>query len=114
MKKVRFAIPTAAGVETREGYRIRVRLAANLSPTTFVLQLSEYGRPSVLAHYASGMRLTDLTGAMVRRYVANPYAYDSRLSTWRAEAARYIAQLVRSHGLTAVREKLNAAPVLNR
>lgn len=110
MKRITFNIPTAAGVETREGYRVWLRYG-NLR-RAFVLQFNSR-RPCILADHASGYRMTDLASRMLRRYVANPYGYRETPADWRREAQAWLDEAVRQKGHVAVHGKLNSVPAIN-
>jgi hypothetical protein len=111
MKRISFDIPTTAGHEPRQGYRIWLTIEG--AKHAFVLQLDDRETPGILADWASGYRLCDLRPRMLRNYVGHPAAYDSSLNEWRREAQRFLNETIRTVGLEELRAKLAAAPTIN-
>lgn len=110
MKRRSYTIPTVDGPESRECYRIWLWMGHD--KRAFALQIED-GKPKILADYVSGYRLTNLSGDMLRKYVANPYAYSETLNAWRESAQHYIDEALRQKGRATLLAVMNAVPVLN-
>src|SRR5215471_4053973 len=104
MKRITFNVPTVDGIETREGFR--VWLSVGPWRRAFVLQCE--GSGFVLTDWASGFKLCDLRGAMLRNFVGRPSVHDSSLAAWRREAQLWLVEAAGRKGLSTINAKLNS------
>lgn len=110
MRKRTYTIPTVDGPQERECCRVWLHFGDGVR--AFALQF-QGDRPCILADYASGYRLTDLSGEYLRRYVANPYGFEEGFYTWRTLAQQWVDEAVRQKGLAEVVAKFDSVPKLN-
>jgi hypothetical protein len=117
MKRITFNVPVFVKgsadpvIEPREGYRIWLRIAGRKRP--FVLQIG-MERPHILADYASGYRLANLSGRMLEHFVRNPYRHRETLNVWRQMAMNWLDDAVFAKGSDVIVRKLDAVPTINR
>lgn len=114
MKKRLYRVPRDGGAFTEEQCLVVV-LRLGESTHRFALQY-EGGRPCVLTDYRSGMLVSRLNGAAVRRMATMGHNafLSSRFADWRELAQEHIDLLVSQLGAPAVRAKLSEPKTLNR
>lgn len=114
-KKITFTAPAdgkKGAIEhvTKEGFK--VHLMVGNTRHMFVLQF-DFSKPTILADYRTGYKLTNLAGLALARYVSNPYGFNDSLNGYRRLAQDWLNTIVADKGEKHVLDMLAKPETLN-